>query len=50
MGCESSAHEFEEANVDKQELKENLPESTKKELESYKELHKRLENVVNDIN
>jgi hypothetical protein len=50
MGCGSSAPNFEEEKVDHEDLKTNLPETTKKEIQSYDETHKRIENIVFDIN
>ena len=50
MGCESSVSNFNEEKINHEELKNNLPESTKMEIKSYEEFHKKIEMMINDIN
>ena len=52
MGCGSSVPNFEEEGekVSHQELKSNLPETTKKEIQTYEDIHKRIESILYNIN
>ena len=46
MGCESSVSNFNEEKINHEELKNNLPESTKMEIKSYEEFHNKLEMIA----